>query len=543
MVEEKGRKQAENEAFEGLVNSVSFELERDLRLLPQKLELGKMELITDSIRLSFSTIEKRLREFALTPTPILRDELRSSIKRYLGVLNANPFFPLAFRLNVLAVLEKHLDLFDVEIASQVLNAHKIGIQLVQREARQKPEYLGPLVNLIANALELAEQLLFDTLRQHRVPHVIAMRQALDLMRLGLLVAPTVGEAMSEDVHRLNTAVSAHELLRCMDMYARSDEQQKLVRQELKRYAERVTPLLYGRGTTLPKGANVYLVTSTTQPHLSPSKLTRLPGLAESDVMVMPLDSFLAGINRDLKLAKRVMDMESGERKLLMTERRFQEISQGTAVIQRSLQSVSRSNPRNRIEGVRALLDVNLADAFDHYANHGPCMTDGMLNDAERRVAWSVLNVSESGVALQRMGNDWQDIQCGALLGLRWIGERAGSGLGIVRWFRENKPGEQSMGIEFVGKNLKATRGMLVGDQSAPMSRRCSLLFDPEHPKRVWFPFNSMEEGNKLIYLFEGDGVRCHVDKVLRQGPNFSCCHLTFDSMDGKYFTVQAESLL
>ncbi|MDX8408283.1 MAG: hypothetical protein R8L58_07850, partial [Mariprofundaceae bacterium] len=461
----------------------------------------------------------------------------------LSVINANPFFPLAFRLKVLAALEKHLDLFDVEITAQVLNAHKIGIQLVQREARQKPEYRAPLINLVANALELAEQLLFDILRQHRAPHVIAMRQALDLMRLGLLIAPTVGEEASEDIHRLNSVVAAHELLRCMDLYARTDEQQRLVRQELKRYAERVAPVLYGSGKPLPSGANVYLVTSTTQPHMPPTKLTRLPDVAESDMLVMPLDAFLAGINRDLNLAKRVVEMGPGKGKLLMTERRFKEISQGTAVIRRSLQSVSRKNARHRVEGVRALLDVHPGEAFDHFSDHGPCLADNMLNDAEKRQAWSVVNVSETGAALQRMGNNWQDIACGALIGVRWIAERVGSGLALVRWFRESKPGEQSIGIEFVGGKLQATRGMLVGDQSAPMSRRCSLLYDPAEPKRVWFPYAKMETGNKLIYLFEGEGIRCHVAKVLRSGPNFTCCELAFESVDGKYFSVQAESLL
>jgi len=333
------------------------------------------------------------------------------------------------------------------------------------------------------------------------------------------------------------------LLRCMDLYARTDEQQRLVRQELKRYAERVVPVLYGRGKQLPRGANVYLVTSTTQLHLPPTKLTRLPDVAESDVLVMPLDAFLAGINRDLKLAKRVVEMGAGKGKLLMTERRFNEISQGTAVIRRSLQSVSRKNARHRIEGIRALLDVQLSDAFDHFSGHGPCLTDKMLNDAEKRLAWSVVNVSETGAALQRMGHAWQEIQCGALVGARWIGERVGSGLAVVRWFRESKPGEQSIGIEFVGGTLQATRGMLVGDQSAPMSRRCSLLYDPAEPKRVWFPYVKMEVGSKLIYLFEGEGIRCHVAKVLRSGPNFTCCELAFESIDGKYFSVQAESLL
>ncbi len=537
-----------SEDFQELMQSVSFELERDLRLHPQKLELGKMELLTDSIRLKFATIENRLREYVMAPDARLRDELRAMIKRYLAVINANPLFPLHFRLKVLGALERHLDLFDAEMTSQVLNAHKIGIQLVQREARKRPEYRGVLVDLIANALELAEQLLFDTLRQHRAPHVIAMRQALDLMRLGLLIAPTVGESCSEGVHRLRTAVAAHELLRCMDMYARSDEQQQMIRQELRRYCERVTPELYARGRALPAAANVYLLSSITQPHLPPMKMTRLPGKAEHDVIVMPLDALLAGINRDLKLARKVRQTGiNGRReehgKLLMTEKRYRQIMQGTAVIRHSLQSISRRNARHRVEGARALIETNMSEAFDRFSTAGPGLSDEMLTDAEKRQAWSVVNISEGGAALQRLGQSWGDIRCGALIGIRWVGQRIGSPLAIVRWFRESKPGEQSLGIEFVRGALRPTRGMLVGDQSVPMSRRCSLLFEETNPKLVWFPFGDMQPGASLIYLFEGEGIRCHVARVKARGPNYSLCELSFDQVDGHYFTVQAESLL
>jgi len=46
-----------------LMETVSFELDTDLRLHPQKLELGKAELLTDALTLPFTDIEKRLSQY------------------------------------------------------------------------------------------------------------------------------------------------------------------------------------------------------------------------------------------------------------------------------------------------------------------------------------------------------------------------------------------------------------------------------------------------------------------------------------------------
>ena len=46
-----------------LMDSVSFELDTDLRLHPQRLELGKAELLTDALRLPFVDIDKQLTRY------------------------------------------------------------------------------------------------------------------------------------------------------------------------------------------------------------------------------------------------------------------------------------------------------------------------------------------------------------------------------------------------------------------------------------------------------------------------------------------------
>ncbi|MDX8408169.1 MAG: hypothetical protein R8L58_07280, partial [Mariprofundaceae bacterium] len=284
------------------MTGLSLELEKDLRLLPKKMELGKLELLTNSIKLPFDEIQKQLESFGRHPTSRLRDELRREIKRYLGRLNANPLFPLSFRLKVLESFEQYTELFDVELSAQVLNAYKIGIQLVQKHAQKSPEYWPILIRLVTKTLELAEVLLFETLRTHHTQHVIALRQSMDLMRLGLLVAQNEGENATQDIKRLHRAVAAHELLRCMDMHAHTDEEQELIRKELFHFCDRVQPVLYSGGEDMPRELDVYLITATHEPHHLPYKTMKLPEKADKDVILMPLGPFLEGIKHDIKMA-------------------------------------------------------------------------------------------------------------------------------------------------------------------------------------------------------------------------------------------------
>ncbi|MDX8402707.1 MAG: hypothetical protein R8K47_08755, partial [Mariprofundaceae bacterium] len=148
-----------NESARELLETVSFELDTDLRLHPSRLELGKAELLTDALTLPFQDIEKRLAGYVAGTSTADTDLLRRSMKNYLARLNANPLIPLNFRLKVLNRFEQELELFDGEMTAAVLNAHKIGIELVQKEARSRPELLPVLADMVANAIELAVRLL------------------------------------------------------------------------------------------------------------------------------------------------------------------------------------------------------------------------------------------------------------------------------------------------------------------------------------------------------------------------------------------------
>jgi len=103
-----------------LMETVSFELDTDLRLHPQKLELGKAELLTDALTLPFTDIEKRLSQYVSGSSKDEKILLQKSIKSYLAKLNSNPLIPLHYRLKVLGRFERELELFDAEMTAAVL---------------------------------------------------------------------------------------------------------------------------------------------------------------------------------------------------------------------------------------------------------------------------------------------------------------------------------------------------------------------------------------------------------------------------------------
>ena len=195
-----------------LSDSVSLELDTDLRLHPQQLELGTAELLTDALLLPYGNIEKQLKQFAISASENEAEQLRKSMKNFLGRLNANPHIPLSFRMKVLNNFERELELFDGEMTTAVLNAHKIGVDLVQKAARDEPSYYKFLVDMISNAIELAVKLLLMSLEHYRAPAVITTRQLFELARLGLSVAGALDNKLQDKKHRLYKVICNYELL-------------------------------------------------------------------------------------------------------------------------------------------------------------------------------------------------------------------------------------------------------------------------------------------------------------------------------------------
>ncbi|MFC1567927.1 hypothetical protein ACFL3K_01835 [Pseudomonadota bacterium] len=514
-----------------LMETVSFELDTDLRLHPQKLELGKAELLTDALTLPFMDIEKRLNQFVVSASDSDKLILQKSMKAYLAKLNANPLIPLNFRLKVLSNFERELELFDSEMTAAVLNAHKIGVDLVQKAARSEPSYYRILVDMVSNALELAVKMLRIGFEKHRPPAVLTNRQAFDLMRLGLSILPALPENTVKERERLQKVVSNHEFLRMLDFYGKSEDEQKMTWQELQYHVDTLEPKLIRKGETAPELPDeTYMVTNLIRPNDAAKIASRIPDQSLADMIIIPMDKFVDRMVTAINRVESVLQSTDKKHELFTEEALHTTIVGGNAILD-TLREQQRASDRQNCAGVRLVLEWDAKKAFRE------AFSSVVLNDYEyapsrggiNRPAWAAVDISRQGVGLEKVGGDPFRPGVGAMVGLNWIPHNNQPLIGTIRWIKEPKSGELQMGIKFLQQELKLYKGTLLGQQSGDdinQTRSWPVLIKPGKPYHTAiFPDSKVHKNMAFMLSDEGKGAHFKVVKVMKIGPNFSFCKI------------------
>ncbi|MDT8375754.1 MAG: hypothetical protein RQ867_03335 [Mariprofundaceae bacterium] len=514
-----------------LMETVSFELDTDLRLHPQKLELGKAELLTDALTLPFMDIEKRLNQFVVSASDAEKLGLQKSMKAYLAKLNANPLIPLNFRLKVLGNFERELELFDSEMTAAVLNAHKIGVDLVQKAARSEPGYYRVLVDMVSNALELAVKMLRIGFEKHRSPAVLTTRQAFDLMRLGLSVLPALPENIVDERKRLQKAVSNHEFLRMLDFYGKSDAEQKMTWQELQHHVGILEPILLRKADSVPALTDeTYMVTNLIRPNDAAKVISGIPDHSLADMIITPLDKFVDRMVTAVNRVETVLKSKNEQHELFTEEALHTTIVGGNAILN-TLREQQRASKRQDCAGVRLVLEWDAKKAFKE------AFSSVVLNDYEYapsrgatdRATWAAVDISSQGVRLEKVGEEKLGPGVGAMIGLSWIPHNNQPALGTIRWIRQPKSGELQMGIQFLQQELKLCKGTMLGQKSGDdinQTRSWPVLIKPGNPYHTAiFPDSKVHNHMAFMLSDEGKGAHFKVVKVMKTGPNFSFCKI------------------
>jgi len=517
-----------SEEAKRLMETVSFELDTDLRLHPTKLELGRAELLTDALTLPFMDIEKRLNQYVIGSSGTDKLFLQKSMKAYLAKLNANPLIPLQFRLKVLSNFERELELFDAEMTAAVLNAHKIGVNLVQKAAREEPSYYRVLVEMVSNALELAVKMLRIGYENYQAPAVLTNRQSFDLMRLGLSVVPALSKDADKEKERLYTAVSSHEFLRLLDFYGKSKKEQKMTWDELICHVGTLSPKLFRKGDTSPALKDeTFMIVNFMKPNEGAKIVSKLPEKFEMDLIVIPLDDFVdrmvTAINR-VETVIKSPDLQKGD--LHTEEALYRTIVGGNAILD-TLRIKDRSAKRSDYSGTRVVLEWNAGKAFKD--SHTAVILEEYEyapSDSNSGLSWVVANISNQGTGLERL-SDERDFKLGvgAIVGMSWIPHRNEPTLGTVRWIREPKSGEQRLGIKFFHQDFKLYKGvMLGGKDDEGLSRQWPVLVKPGQPHHTAvFPDPKIYKNMTFMLSNDGKGAHFKVIKVMKSGPNYSFC--------------------
>jgi len=467
------------------VTSASLALDKKQQnLIPQAMDPGNAEVLDDSLLQALHDIECRLRGFSLNSPAEESKSLARDMKRLIGKLNAEPDIPLNFRRQVLRRFEKSLDLFDTEMASAVLNAHKIAIMQLLQTAREDKRYRPILLEMISNALEIAIKRLLIKLEQYRTPSIIITRQFFDLARIGLDISAAEGDTTPAETTRLNRMVCNYEMLRKLNFFGKAHSLQKAIWQELQHYIGILKPRLYHSGDTFPNSSdNILMFINLHKPNDPGRIVDHLPETIEYDCIVIPLAPFIQRIREALQKTENVLHHQHLQEKNLHTERSLENTLIGCKAILDALKSEKRA-PRQTQTGIRVQLGLDpsiaILKAFTPTRRNKTGSTSELFNQAR---AWNVVDLNQHGICLERMHAQAITVLPDSLVGLQWyfgddqlefkfIPWKDGMDqenpeaprLGFIRWVRENRSGEQRIGIEFFDAHHKLSKAALAQGQ-------------------------------------------------------------------------------
>jgi len=514
-----------------LMQTVSFELDTDLRLHPQKLELGKAELLTDALTLPFTNIEKRLNQYISGSSSDEKLLLQKNIKSYLAKLNSNPMIPLHYRLKVLGRFERELELFDAEMTAAVLNSHKIGVDLVRKAAQNEPSYYRILVDMVSNALELAIKMLRIGLAKYQSPAVLTTRQAFDLMRLGLSVIPALNKQDISEKKRLYQAVSNHEMMRMLDFYSKTPDEQQLAWQELQHHTNILEPYFLRKADKAEQiPGETFIITYCSRPN-DPAKVTSsLPEKMNSDVIIMVADQFVDRLITALDRVETVLKNPALQRNDLHTEEALNATIIGGNAILNTLRSRDRKTDRKTYAGTRLVIEWDASKAMKE-ANTAQILDEYEFAPSDHAIpeTWSIVDISRSGVGLERLDDRTPTAAVSSLVGMSWIPHNNEPLLGIISWLKEVKLGEQRMGIHFFEQEFKLYQGMIMGgaadDTSLARSWPVLVKAGKRYHKAV-FPDCRIFKNMAFILRQDGKGAYFKVVDIIKSGANYCICSIT-----------------
>ncbi|MDQ6969470.1 MAG: hypothetical protein Q9M16_03050 [Mariprofundus sp.] len=546
-----------------------MQLDTDLRLHPRRLNLGRAELLSDALTLPFTDIDSRLGHYVLGATTDEKRQLRRSMKNYLGRLNANPHIPLKFRLKVLNRFEQELDLFDADMTAAVLNAHKIGVALVQEAARLDQKYFPHLVDMISHAIELAIKLLRIDLEHYRPPAIIVTRQFFELAKLGLEISTQLDPAHADKTARLQQAVCKHEFLRRLDFFKHDQAHQQMIWHELQYHIKAIQACFYRKGQHIASANRITLFINLNRPHengqlIQPSKQQQ----AAFDCIAMPLDAFIARLGKGIRSVKQVLDDQQQQHKALHTEDALNSTMIGGIAILLALKSEKRHQARQSQKNIKVQLLENLCSSI---IKAFPTPQDNNTDaDNDVPASWTVVDITADGMCLERIHSATQRPQPGSeksgeqsdrqsagqigellgkMVGLHWSfaatddsntppsaqqSETIPARLGFIRWVKEHKSGEQRIGIAFFQPRpaqqqafILAKAIVLGGNQGLQQKRTWPILIKPQKTSHIAiFPDRNIYKNMSFMVLQDDHHHQpFKVRQIMIAGANYTRCEI------------------
>jgi len=511
-------------------SAIASALDSNLRLHAKSVDLGQAEMLTDALLHRFDDLEQRLNTYIVGSAG--GDKLRKNMQAYLSRLNSNTLIPLHFRLKVLNRFEEQLDLFDAEMTAAILNAHKIGIDMVQKEAQEEPSYYPVLVNMVSHAIELAGRLMRDILGSYQVPAVITIRQVFDLMRLGLVILPELAAESEDERKRFYTSIVRYEVLRNLDFFSKTKEQQLMMMDELEHHVDKLKPHYLAKGATRSlemKGFSL-LVTNLSRPHDTGQVMPFPPQTVATDYLIVPMDDFIDKLVLSIDRAEKVLKNPVLQSKDIQIEKSLATTVVGGNAMLDALRTKSRDSERQEYGNAKLsvgwTLLKSMADSEEKDEVSGELISgEEDLSLLAGKGAWTVMNISKQGQAIERLSDDDLPLGVGSLVGLHWLPHRGEPQFGFIRWIKFPKLGEQQLGLEFYLQEYVSVPAVMLSVGDTKKNRTWSVLatFEQDGEHTLIFPDITIFKGMVISIVDDKRGGYFKVATVQKVGPNYSIC--------------------
>jgi len=454
-----------------LLDAATYELEQQLQLTTTDISEEKASLLLDLLRVQFMDIMKSLEALRMSRDDLQIDMQSERIKQWLKSLNRSPFVPLSFRIKYLKMLEDYLDVMPRDMGSQVTRAYKIGVVMIKDKARKKPSLYQDMVYVTGVAVQLSLQSLQRDSSNYLPPSPLDVRQSFEMARLGLTIARTLDQKKAKaDIYRLKIAMIQHELLRRLDIFRLTLDEQKVLYKRLPEFAA-YADIEFLRAGEQPQNSqgNAWLISRLEQPHLQPRRSTNLSNIEDSNVFIIRGQNLL---NRVIELVKST-PKKDGEGKLgegLHLEHVFAELFLCSTSLLRAFKKTPRAERkilkdkgRNLFARIALVLkeELYIEDPYEAFKS------------------WKVMNLSDDGISLE---GRHKAFPVGSLVEIKFATNS--SRFGMVRWYRNSLQGVIQCGIKFAPSKLFPAKVALLNNNAAE-SMWLALLEKTAKGWNVW----------------------------------------------------------
>ncbi len=491
-----------------LLDAAVFELNQKINLTVSGINEEKSNVLMDILRVQLMDIVHELDALRVRRDEAMVAVQSERVRQWLNSLNRSPLIPLSFRIRHLRAIEGYLDVIARDMSTLLIRAYKIGILHIKEKAVRQPRLYQDMVHVVGIALELAVKSLLRDFSLYLPPPVLDIRQNFDMARLGLVIARTLDqEQAASDILRLKRAMIQHELLRCMDMFSLTVQEQQVIAERLITFAD-LGDIEFLRSGESPAriGGGPYLISRTDSPHMKPYRSRRLSN-------VMSVDVFLIHAEAMFRKAADFSSTTFHITPALNLESDVVSLSLCASMLLRIFRNVGRAS-RQDIKDAHVQIKLRRA-----LANHSE-----LLGKAEAWSEWHLVNLSARGAMLESGASPFP---VATLLELKLPSTTR---YGLVRWYKASLQGGVRTGIEYISPQVAPAQVTLPNFASSESGNQCwaALLEKVTSGWNVWLgDWSGVPVPMTVSIKREGKSrTICRLIPTGEAGANYAVFHIT-----------------